>query len=64
MDFDFQWQCCKCGHQMDGVLSYPPDKCSECGREHFMDSLIAMEEEAKNRTINKHDEYLEELENE
>ena len=58
------WQCVNCDHQMDGILSYPPAECSECGHERFIDSELAAEEEAKNRAINEQDDYLKELRNE
>ena len=49
---------------MDGVLSYPPAECSDCGQERFIDSEIAMEEEARNREINASDDRKEEMTNE
>ena len=57
------WQCCNCGHQMDGIANYTPVKCEDCGDEHFIDSEIAAEEEARNRAINAHDDYLKEIKN-
>lgn len=59
----YDFKCLLCDEQFDGDLWHKkPGFCPICNgpKSEIVDAEAAEEEEARNKAINKHDEYLEE----